>query len=177
MNAFLYDVVSLVVEPASLAALVLGGQCAEDRDGRRRALIELIRYCVRQARGQKCLEHYSALRYPAGVDPRPILEEEYRLVSENDSDDWTPTEESRKRNMFKALDRKFYKTVVDQYLVPDKLAAVSLRDLVYEIVEIYLGYDLAANYVVWSEQCSLRKIWKSASEIWKFCPLGHKRAR
>ena len=60
VNQFLYDVVSLVMEPASLASLVLGGECAEDRDGRR-ALVELIRFCVRQARGQRCYEHYTAL--------------------------------------------------------------------------------------------------------------------
>ncbi|KAK3237279.1 hypothetical protein CYMTET_52632 [Cymbomonas tetramitiformis] len=64
VNQFLYDVVSLVVGQSSLASLVLGGQCAEDRDGRR-ALVELIRFCVRQARGQRCFEHYMALRYPA----------------------------------------------------------------------------------------------------------------
>ncbi|KAK3262745.1 hypothetical protein CYMTET_28416 [Cymbomonas tetramitiformis] len=86
VNQFLYDVVSLVVEPSSLASLVLGGQCAEDRDGRR-ALVELIRFCVRQAQGQRCLEHYIALRYPAEVDPRPLLEEEHRLVTENDTED------------------------------------------------------------------------------------------
>ncbi len=140
VNQFLYDVVSLVVEPASLASLVLGGECAEDRDGRR-ALVELIRFCVRQARGQRCYEHYAALRYPAEVDPRPLLEEEHRLVAENDTEDWTPTADSRRRNMFRALDRVFYKTIIDKYLVPEALAAVPLPNLVFEIVEVYLAWE------------------------------------
>jgi len=140
VNQFLYDVVSLVVEPSSLASLVLGGQCAEDRDGRR-ALVELIRFCVRQARGQRCFEHYMALRYPAEVDPRPLLEEEHRLVAENDTEDWTPTTDSRRRNMFRALDRTFYKTLIDKYLVPEALAAVPLPTLVFEIVEVYLAWE------------------------------------
>ena len=140
VNQFLFDVVSLVVEPASLASLVLVGECAEDRDGRR-ALVELIRFCVRQARGQRCYEHYAALRYPAEVDPRPLLEEEHRLVAENDTEDWTPTADSRRRNMFRALDRVFYKTIIDKYLVPEALAAVPLPNLVFEIVEVYLAWE------------------------------------
>ncbi|KAK3275006.1 hypothetical protein CYMTET_16843 [Cymbomonas tetramitiformis] len=95
VNQFLYDVVSLVVEPSSLAAL-------------------------------KCFEHYMALRYPAEVDPRPLLEEEHRLVAENDTEDWTPTTDSRRRNM---------------YLVPEALAAVPLPTLVFEIVEVYLAWE------------------------------------
>ncbi|KAK3274576.1 hypothetical protein CYMTET_17244 [Cymbomonas tetramitiformis] len=140
VNQFLFDVVSLVVEPASLASLVLGGQCAEDRDGRR-AQVELICFCVRQARGQRCYEHYTALRYPAEVDPRPLLEEEHRLVAENDTKDWTPTTDSRRWSMFRALDRVFYKTLIDKYLVPEALAAVPLPNLVFEIVEVYLAWE------------------------------------
>ncbi|KAK3281473.1 hypothetical protein CYMTET_10740 [Cymbomonas tetramitiformis] len=140
VNQFLFDVVSLVVEPGSLASLVLGGQCAEDRDGRR-ALVELIRFCVRQARAQRCYEHYVALRYPAETDPRPLLEEEHRLVAENDTEDWTPTTDSRRRQIFRALDRVFYKTIVDKYLVPESLAAVPLPTFIFEIVEVYLAWE------------------------------------
>ncbi|KAK3260176.1 hypothetical protein CYMTET_30849 [Cymbomonas tetramitiformis] len=134
VNQFLFDVVSLVVESGSLASLVLGGQCAEDRDGSR-ALVELIRFCVRQARGQRCYEHYTALHYPAETDPRPLLEEEHRLVAENDTEDWTPTTDSRRRQMFRALDRVFYKTLIDKYLVPETLAAVPLPNFIFEVVE------------------------------------------
>ncbi|KAK3251150.1 hypothetical protein CYMTET_39502 [Cymbomonas tetramitiformis] len=122
VNQFLYDVVSLVVEPSSLASLVLGGQCSGPA-------------VLRASYG-------TAVSSGGGmVDPRPLLEEEHRLVVENDTEDWTPAADSRRRNMFRALDRAFYKTLVDKYLVPEALAAVPLPTLVFEIVEVYLAWE------------------------------------
>ncbi len=41
VNALLYHILTLIIEPDSLASTVLGGTCAEDRDGRR-SLVDLI---------------------------------------------------------------------------------------------------------------------------------------
>ncbi|KAK3262744.1 hypothetical protein CYMTET_28415 [Cymbomonas tetramitiformis] len=43
--------------------------------------------------------------------------------------------------MFCALDRTFYKTLIDKYLVPETLAAVPLPTLVFEIVEVYMAWE------------------------------------
>ncbi|KAK3242709.1 hypothetical protein CYMTET_47613 [Cymbomonas tetramitiformis] len=42
------------------------------------------------------------------VDPRPLLAREQRLVRDNRSEDWTPTESSRKYKLHERLDPAFY---------------------------------------------------------------------
>ena len=85
-----------------------------------------------------CHGLYRQLEYPARKDPRPILEEEQRLVLENEEEDWKPTEASRRTRMFKMLDIKFYRQLREKYAVPADLAKVSLIGLSFEIVEVYL---------------------------------------
>ncbi|KAK3286790.1 hypothetical protein CYMTET_5673 [Cymbomonas tetramitiformis] len=139
VNSLLYHILTLVIEPDSLASTVLGGSSAEDRDGRR-ALVDLIKFTVRQARSVDCQGLYRQLEYPAREDPRPILEEEQRLVLENDEEDWKPTEASRRTRMFKMLDKKFYRQLREKYAVPADLAKVSLIGLAFEVVEVYLSW-------------------------------------
>ncbi|KAK3263756.1 hypothetical protein CYMTET_27461 [Cymbomonas tetramitiformis] len=92
INELLYDTLTYVVEPASVAyGYLLGTDSATDRDGRR-ALIELIiKGCVPPAIRQKHQAEHSALRYPAQVDPRSVLAMEQRLARENRAEEWTPT--------------------------------------------------------------------------------------
>eukprot|EP00854_Cymbomonas_tetramitiformis_P025809 gene25809-31578_t len=45
------------------------------------------------------------------------------------------------KHIFRALDRVFYKTIVDKYLVPESLAAVPLPTFIFEIVEVYLAWE------------------------------------
>ncbi|KAK3234324.1 hypothetical protein CYMTET_55425 [Cymbomonas tetramitiformis] len=139
VNALLYHILTLVIEPDSLASTVLGGSSAEDRDGRR-SLVDLIKFTVRQARSVDCQGLYRQLEYPAREDPRPILEEEQRLVLENEEEDWRPTEASRRTRMFKMLDKRFYRQLREKYAVPADLAKVSLIGLSFEIVEVYLSW-------------------------------------
>ncbi|KAK3240384.1 hypothetical protein CYMTET_49746 [Cymbomonas tetramitiformis] len=139
VNALLYHILTLVIEPDSLASTVLGGSSAEDRDGRR-SLVDLIKFTVRQARSVDCQGLYRQLEYPAREDPRPILEEAQRLVLENEEEDWRPTEASRRTHMFKMLDKKFYRQLREKYAVPADLAKVSLIGLSFEIVEMYLSW-------------------------------------
>ncbi|KAK3253423.1 hypothetical protein CYMTET_37313 [Cymbomonas tetramitiformis] len=122
-----------------MASTVLGGSSAEDRGGRR-SLVDLIKFTVRQARSVDCQGLYRQLEYPAREVPRPILEEEQRLVLENDEEDWKPTEASRRTRMFKMLDKKFYRQLREKYAVPSDLAKVSLIGLGFEIVEVYLSW-------------------------------------
>ncbi|KAK3251329.1 hypothetical protein CYMTET_39348 [Cymbomonas tetramitiformis] len=139
VNALLYHILTLIIEPDSLASTVLGGTYAEDRDGRR-SLVDLIKFTVRQARSVDCQGLYRQLEYPAREDPRPILEEEQRLVLENEEEDWKPTDASRRSRMFKMLDKKFYRQLREKYAVPADLAKVSLIGLSFEIVEVYLSW-------------------------------------
>ncbi|KAK3261404.1 hypothetical protein CYMTET_29690 [Cymbomonas tetramitiformis] len=67
-------------------------------------------------------DEHSALRYPAGVDPRPILAKEARLVRENKARDWRPDEETRKASLLQRLDFDFYKSIRDKYVLPRNLA-------------------------------------------------------
>ncbi|KAK3249848.1 hypothetical protein CYMTET_40740 [Cymbomonas tetramitiformis] len=112
---------------------------AEDRDGRR-SLVDLIKFTVRQARSVDCQGLYRQLEYPAREDLRPILEEEQRLVLEDEEEDWKPTEASRRTRMCKMLDKKFYRQLREKYAVPADLAKVSLIGLSFEIVEVYLSW-------------------------------------
>ncbi|KAK3283991.1 hypothetical protein CYMTET_8334 [Cymbomonas tetramitiformis] len=97
VNGLLYDVLALVVEKHSNAYVWLTGtDASSDRDGRR-ALVDIVKGCVPVALRESQQEEHAALRYPANVDPQPILAREQRLVRDNRASDWTPTEATRKR--------------------------------------------------------------------------------
>ncbi|KAK3237775.1 hypothetical protein CYMTET_52176 [Cymbomonas tetramitiformis] len=111
VNGLLYDVLALVVEKHSNAYVWLTGtDASSDRDGRR-ALIDIIKGCVPVALRESQQEEHAALRYPANVDPQPILAREQRLVRDNKASDWTPTEATRKLSMYTRLDPTFYAAV------------------------------------------------------------------
>ncbi|KAK3288202.1 hypothetical protein CYMTET_4310 [Cymbomonas tetramitiformis] len=55
------------------------------------------------------VEEYAALRYPARVDPRPVLTKEHRLARENRAANWQPTEATRRQQLFYRLDPDFYR--------------------------------------------------------------------
>ncbi|KAK3253061.1 hypothetical protein CYMTET_37671 [Cymbomonas tetramitiformis] len=61
--------------------------------------------------GEWSFEEHAALRYPANVDPQPILAKEQRLVRDNKASDWTPTEATRKLSLYTRLDPTFYAAV------------------------------------------------------------------
>eukprot|EP00854_Cymbomonas_tetramitiformis_P034063 gene34063-biopygen8986 len=79
-----------------------------ERDGRR-ALLDLIKGCVPPGVRQSHQEEHAALRYPAKVDPRPLLATEHQLVRENRALDWRPTEQTRNQQLFDRLDPEFYR--------------------------------------------------------------------
>ncbi|KAK3264584.1 hypothetical protein CYMTET_26687 [Cymbomonas tetramitiformis] len=90
-RTLVYDTLTYIVEPDSVAyGYLLGTDAVSDRDGRR-ALVDFIKGCVPHAVRQKLQAEHSALVYPGKVDPRPILAEEQQLVRENRATDWTPT--------------------------------------------------------------------------------------
>ncbi|KAK3262023.1 hypothetical protein CYMTET_29099, partial [Cymbomonas tetramitiformis] len=96
VNERAYDTFSEVVEIDSLAEqYFLATDCSTDRDGRR-ALIDLVTGCVPAGLRVSHQEEYSALRYPARVDSRPVLAKEHRLVRGNRAADWQPTEATRR---------------------------------------------------------------------------------
>ncbi|KAK3232933.1 hypothetical protein CYMTET_56737 [Cymbomonas tetramitiformis] len=73
VNALVYDTLTYIVEPDTVAcAYLIGTDSAVDRDGRR-ALVDLIKGCVPISVWQKHQAEHSALLYPARVDPRHIL--------------------------------------------------------------------------------------------------------
>ncbi|KAK3283539.1 hypothetical protein CYMTET_8771 [Cymbomonas tetramitiformis] len=76
INGMLYDVLALVVEEHNNAYVWLTGtDASSDRDGRR-ALVDIIKGCVLVALRESQQEEHAALRYPANVDPHPILAKE-----------------------------------------------------------------------------------------------------
>ncbi|KAK3233885.1 hypothetical protein CYMTET_55860 [Cymbomonas tetramitiformis] len=80
VNGLLYDVLALVVERNSVADTWLRGtDSSADRDGRR-ALIDIIKGSVPAALRESHHQEHAALRYPAGVDPQPVLAREQRLA-------------------------------------------------------------------------------------------------
>ncbi|KAK3246961.1 hypothetical protein CYMTET_43527 [Cymbomonas tetramitiformis] len=112
VNGLLYDVLALVVEKHSNAYVWLTGtDASSDRDGRR-ALVDIIKGCVPVALRESQQEEHAALRYPANVDPQPILAREQRLVRDNRASDWTPpTEATRKLSLHTRLDPAFYAAI------------------------------------------------------------------
>ncbi|KAK3250205.1 hypothetical protein CYMTET_40410 [Cymbomonas tetramitiformis] len=113
VNAFLFDVLGRVIATHSPAYSFLRGTHG-DRDGRR-AIVDLAKGCVEVGVRESRQDEHSALRYPAGVDPRPILATEARLVRENKARDWRPDEETRKASLLQRLDFDFYKSIRDKY--------------------------------------------------------------
>ncbi|KAK3233979.1 hypothetical protein CYMTET_55758 [Cymbomonas tetramitiformis] len=110
-----------------------------DRDGRR-AIVDLAKGCVEVGVRESRQDEHSALRYPAGVDPRPILAKEARLVRENKARDWRPAEETRKASLLQRLDFDFYKSIRDKYVLPRNLAQVSLAQLSHEVGALWVAW-------------------------------------
>ncbi|KAK3273741.1 hypothetical protein CYMTET_18033 [Cymbomonas tetramitiformis] len=118
VNELLYDSLAYIVGTDSAAEHFLHGtDSVSDRDGRR-ALLDLIKGCVPPGVRQTLQEEHSQLRYPARVDPRPLLAKKQRLVRDNRSEDWTPTESTRKYRLYERLDPDFYAAVRVRYPMP-----------------------------------------------------------
>ncbi|KAK3250448.1 hypothetical protein CYMTET_40178 [Cymbomonas tetramitiformis] len=140
VNGLLYDVLALVIEKHSNAFVWLTGtDSSTDRDGRR-ALVDIIKGCVPVALRESQQEEHAALRYPANVDPQPILAKEQRLVRDNRASDWTPTEATRKLSLYTRLDPVFYAAVKVRYPMAADLTHVSLVSLRSMVVEIYQAW-------------------------------------
>ncbi|KAK3289196.1 hypothetical protein CYMTET_3357 [Cymbomonas tetramitiformis] len=140
VNGLLYDVLALVVEKHSNAYVWLTGtDSSTDRDGRR-ALVDIIKGSVPVALRESQQEEHAALRYPANVDPQPILAKEQRLVRDNRTSDWTPTEATRKLSLYTRLDPMFYAAVKVRYPMAADLSHVSLASLRSLVVEIYQSW-------------------------------------
>ncbi|KAK3240928.1 hypothetical protein CYMTET_49263 [Cymbomonas tetramitiformis] len=140
VNGLLYDVLALVVEKHSNAYVWLTGtDSSADRDGRR-ALVDIIKGSVPVALRESQQEEHAALRYPANVDPQPILAKEQRLVRDNRTSDWTPTEATRKLSLYTRLDPVFYAAVKVRYPMAADLSHVSLASLRSLVVEIYQSW-------------------------------------
>ncbi|KAK3276221.1 hypothetical protein CYMTET_15688 [Cymbomonas tetramitiformis] len=109
-------------------------------------------------------EEHSALRYDFGVDPRTTLATESRLVRENQTADWTPTEETRRAKLSERLDPDFYAGTIDKYFMPDELAKISSNQAAF----------CAGNSTLHapaSGRCAKAK--KGALyHAWRDCPLG-----
>ncbi|KAK3246992.1 hypothetical protein CYMTET_43497 [Cymbomonas tetramitiformis] len=131
VNAFMYDVLERVIASHSPAYGYLRGAHG-DRDGCR-AIVDLAKGCVEVGVRESRQDEHSALRYPAGVDPRPILAKEARLVRENKARDWRPDEKTRKASLLQRLDFDFYKSIRDKYVLPRNHAQVSLAELSHEV--------------------------------------------
>ncbi|KAK3270018.1 hypothetical protein CYMTET_21563 [Cymbomonas tetramitiformis] len=138
VNAFLYDVLGRIIATHSSAYGHLRGTHG-DRDGRR-AVVDLAKGCVEVGVRESRQDEHSALRYPAGVDPRPILAREARLVRENKARDWRPDEETRKASLLQRLDFDFYKSIRDKYVLPRNLAQVSLAELSHEVGALWVAW-------------------------------------
>ncbi|KAK3269143.1 hypothetical protein CYMTET_22408 [Cymbomonas tetramitiformis] len=138
VNSFLYDVLGRVIASHSPAYGYLRGTHG-DRDGRR-AIVDLAKGCVEVGVRESRQDEHSALRYPAGVDPRPILDKKARLVRENKARDWRPDEETRKASLLQRLDFEFYKSIRDKYVLPRNLAQVSLAELSHEVGALWAAW-------------------------------------
>ncbi|KAK3250200.1 hypothetical protein CYMTET_40405 [Cymbomonas tetramitiformis] len=138
VNAFLYDVLGRVIAAHSPAYGFLRGTHG-DRDGRR-AIVDLAKGCVDVGVRESRQDEHSSLRYPARVDPRPILAKEARLVRENKARDWRPDEETRKASLLQRLDFDFYKSIREKYVLPRNLALVSLAELSHEVGALWVAW-------------------------------------
>ncbi|KAK3251967.1 hypothetical protein CYMTET_38721 [Cymbomonas tetramitiformis] len=138
VNAFLFDVLGRVIASHSPAYGYLRGTHG-DRHGRR-AVVDLAKGCVEVGVRESRQDEHSTLRYPAGVDPRPILATEARLVRENKARDWRPDEETRKAPLLQRLDFDFYKSIRDKFVLPRNLAQVSLAELSHEVGALWVAW-------------------------------------
>ncbi|KAK3275032.1 hypothetical protein CYMTET_16820 [Cymbomonas tetramitiformis] len=107
----------------------------------RRALLDLIKGYVPPGVWQSHQEEHAALRYPARVDPRPLLATEHRSVRENRALDWRPTEATRKQQLFDRLDPEFYRAVLDQYPMPSDLVAVDFKMLSNLVTRVFVNWQ------------------------------------
>ncbi|KAK3272850.1 hypothetical protein CYMTET_18882 [Cymbomonas tetramitiformis] len=140
VNGLLYDVLALVVERNSVVDTWLRGtDSSADRDGRR-ALVDIIKGSVPAALRESHQQEHAALRYPAGVDPQPILAREQRLVRDNRAPDWRPTDETRKLSLYNRLDPIFYAAVKVRYPLAGDLNGVTLRSLQALVVAIFQAW-------------------------------------
>ncbi|KAK3239763.1 hypothetical protein CYMTET_50332 [Cymbomonas tetramitiformis] len=141
VSELLYDTFAYIVKTDSVAEhFLLGTDSVSDRDGRR-ALLDLIKGRVPLGVRQTLQEEHSQLRYPARVDPRPILAKEHKLVRDNQAEDWTPTEMSRKYKMFERLDPDFYAAVRVRHPMPNDLRPVPLSTLANLITHIFVSWE------------------------------------
>ncbi|KAK3238095.1 hypothetical protein CYMTET_51866, partial [Cymbomonas tetramitiformis] len=108
-------------------------------------MVDLIKRCVPPAVRQKHQTEYSALVYPARVDPRPILAMEQRLVRENRAADWTPTVATRKAQLWESLDPVFYTAVKVKYHRLQDLHAVGIAELSDLVASIYVSWEQYAG--------------------------------
>ncbi|KAK3253332.1 hypothetical protein CYMTET_37331 [Cymbomonas tetramitiformis] len=140
VNGVLYDTLAHIVAEGSAAEMFLeGAGDSSERDGRR-ALIDLAKGCIPVGLMTSHMEEYMAIRYEAKVDPRKALTLEHRLVKENTTPGWFPSEDSRKQNMVERLDTEFYRALLDKYPLGADLAKVSLRELVHQITAVYISW-------------------------------------
>ncbi|KAK3283625.1 hypothetical protein CYMTET_8711 [Cymbomonas tetramitiformis] len=141
VNELLYDTLAYIVKSDSAAEhFLLGTDSVSDRDGRR-ALLDLVKECVPPGVRQTLPEEHSQLRYPARVDPRPLLAREQRLARDNRSEDWTPTEMPRKYKLFERLDPEFYAAVRVRYPMPADLRPVPLSTLTNLVTHIFVAWE------------------------------------
>ncbi|KAK3270510.1 hypothetical protein CYMTET_21094 [Cymbomonas tetramitiformis] len=143
VNELLYDTFEELIEPDStVAQYFLATDSSTDRDGCR-ALLDLIKGCVPTCVRQSHQEEHAALRYPARVDPRPILAKEVKLCKDNQAEDWKPTEVTRRQQLYKHLDPDFYKGIFDRYPLPEHLPAMSLKQLSQLVTRVYTNWQFA----------------------------------
>ncbi|KAK3241206.1 hypothetical protein CYMTET_49012 [Cymbomonas tetramitiformis] len=155
VNGLLYDVLALVVERNSVADTWLRGtDSSADRDGRR-ALVDIIKGSVPAALRESHQQEHAALRYPAGVDPQPILAREQRLVRDNRAPDWQPTDETRKLSLYNRLDPVFYAAVKVRYPLAGDLGGVTLRSLQALVVAIFQAWAQSDDGVTVREKQTL----------------------
>ncbi|KAK3233424.1 hypothetical protein CYMTET_56285 [Cymbomonas tetramitiformis] len=142
VGELLYDTIAYIVKTTDSAAghFLLGTDSVSDRDGRR-ALLDLIKGCVPPGVRQTLQEEHSQLRYPARVDPRPLLAKKQRLVRDNRSEDWTPTESRRKYKLYERLDPDFYAAVRVRYPMPADLCPVPLSTLTNLVTHIFVAWE------------------------------------
>ncbi|KAK3239310.1 hypothetical protein CYMTET_50754 [Cymbomonas tetramitiformis] len=107
VNELLYDTLTHIVAANSpVYDFLLSTDSVSGRDGRR-ALLDLIDGCVPPGARQTFQEEHSQLRYPARVDPRPLIAKDQRLVRDNKSEDWTPTDTTRKAKILERIVPEF----------------------------------------------------------------------
>ncbi|KAK3252876.1 hypothetical protein CYMTET_37837 [Cymbomonas tetramitiformis] len=129
INELLYDTLTYIVEPGSVAyGYLLGTDSATDRDGRR-ALIDLIKGCVPPAVRQKHQAEHSALRYPARVTHGlfwPWSSVWFERIALRIGPH-TPTAATRKAQLWaESLDPVFYAAVKYAGSTPGTAAAVGV---------------------------------------------------